>query len=188
MLQQPIPNHLHHCGRRAGWPASVSNHTIWHRRHHLAWAREHLCCSLIKIDSRWAEMMAADDVRDVKETLCSSQIKMRLWWWFYSVNVNWCVFCQYLWMVQWHAQTTWSTNNPVIMFLHDKHRTNLIFIRGWCCNLSLSHRKFLLWLTHHCCWFVVSAHCLRRGNHPCMLPLKCPTFIISYYCSVNLSL
>lgn len=50
----------------AGWSARVPDHTTRHRHHHLAWAKSIYvgrgtsgpqCCSLINIDSHWAEIM-----------------------------------------------------------------------------------------------------------------------------------
>uniref|UniRef100_A0A3Q2XRF7 Transposase Tc1-like domain-containing protein n=1 Tax=Hippocampus comes TaxID=109280 RepID=A0A3Q2XRF7_HIPCM len=61
-------------GLRAGRPTRVPDHTTGHRRHCLAWAREHFCYQwtsvLLYDESRLtvAEMTATKDVGDVKQS------------------------------------------------------------------------------------------------------------------------
>uniref|UniRef100_A0A673FQF7 Transposase Tc1-like domain-containing protein n=1 Tax=Sinocyclocheilus rhinocerous TaxID=307959 RepID=A0A673FQF7_9TELE len=57
--RQTIRNCLHQHGLRARRPARVPDHTTRHRRHRLAWAREHLRWTR----NQWASVLFSDESR-----------------------------------------------------------------------------------------------------------------------------
>ncbi|KAJ8362867.1 hypothetical protein SKAU_G00116980, partial [Synaphobranchus kaupii] len=70
--RQTIRNRLHQRGLRARRPARVPDHTTRHRRHRLAWAREHLCWTR----DQWASVLFSDESRF---TLSRNDGRQRCW-------------------------------------------------------------------------------------------------------------
>ncbi|KAJ8370082.1 hypothetical protein SKAU_G00101100 [Synaphobranchus kaupii] len=70
--RQTIRNRLHQRGLRARRPARVPDHTTRHRRHRLAWAREHLRWTR----DQWASVLFSDESRF---TLSRNDGRQRCW-------------------------------------------------------------------------------------------------------------
>ena len=114
---QTIWNRLHQHGLCARWPARVPDHTTRHRRHRLAWAKEHLHWTR----DQWASVLFSDESRftvsrndgqenAMHQPLLSPEEPLMVVLQCGQVCLVNIDLHYTFWMVHWQAHTTWITS------------------------------------------------------------------------------